>query len=137
MNKRIIVSVVCANEFASDVPEVFTLEVTRRLADRIKELSQLIQKNGIYSVEEFNSAGTWSDNYLDPSEVGDQGSDLSNLIEEIEQAESRVEGRMLQVTEDHFYFTAIPSNCGDDKVLSTKSLDISELDNADPLIVIE
>ncbi len=137
MKKRIIVSAVCVNEFASDVPEFFTLEITASLANRIKELSQLVQKADVYSVEEFNYEGTWSDKFLDPSEVGDQDSDLSNLVEELEQAESRVDVRMLRVTKDHFYFTATPKHCGDDMALSTRRLDISELDNPNQLIVIE
>lgn len=137
MKKRIIVSATCVNEFASDVPEIFTLEITTSLANRIKELSQLVRKAEVYSIEEFNYAGTWSDKLLDPSEVGDQHSDLSNLIEELEQAASRVDVRMLRVTKDHFYFTATPKHFGDDMSLSTRRLGISELENPNQLIVIE
>ena len=131
--KRVLTYVTCANEYADDRPEVFTVTISDDLKERIKALSKAVQDADAYRIEEFNYAGAWSESYLDPIELDDKGVD--KVIEELEANTARVECNLLEVTSDHFRWNSVPKHCGEDMLLTTKQIPISFLDDSENLFL--
>lgn len=134
MNKRIIVEVSCANQFASDIPQVCTFTVTQAMADRIRSLAETVVSLGVYAIEDFDYSGTWSSIYLDSMEVNSEHGNLNGVVELIEGSQCSVDIPTLRVTNDHFHFTAVPNNGSDDLTLSTRPIAIKELDSDKPYV---
>lgn len=82
-------------------------------------------------------SGIWSKSYLGISEFSEDNSNLASIVKSIDANRVEVELSVLWVTEHGFLFTAVPKDCGDDFALSTRMIDISELDKEDNLILIE
>jgi len=136
MNKRIIVSVSCANEMASEVPELFTVVIDSEQHKRIQQLSEAVKSLNVYAIEEFDYSGTWSESCFDPSDIEEDSSNLDSVIQSLEQDNARVEIPMLRVVDDGFFFTAVPKHYNDDMALLTRKIYLSELDNCEPLVMI-
>ncbi len=134
MDKRLIVSVSCANSFASDVPDVFTIVIDDDLSARIKLLANSAKELGVHAIEEFNYSGTWSgcDFFIDDNDC----LNLYEVVKAIESDAARVEIPMLRVTEHAFSFTAVPKHCDDDMALFTRRIDLSILEDEEPIISI-
>ena len=136
MSKRFFVSVNCVNEFASDTPESFMVEIDSALSSRIKQLASAVKDLDIHAVEEFNYAGTWSKTPIALLDGLTDGPDISQAIELVELSSARVEVERLRVTSSGFFFISVPKHSGDDMALSTKKIDLSKLDGPESVIVI-
>lgn len=135
--KRVLTYVTCANENADDRPDVFTVTISDDLKERIKQLSEAVKSLNVHAIEEFDYSGTWSETYLDPSDIEEDNSNLDSAIDSLEQDGAAVIIPMLRVVDDGFFFTAVPKHCNDDMALSTRKILLSELDNNEPLLMIE
>lgn len=58
MEKRLIVSTSCANEFASDVPELFTIVIDDGLSARIRFLANSVKELGVVAPADPNHQDT-------------------------------------------------------------------------------
>jgi hypothetical protein len=132
--KKLLLSVSCVNEYASETPESFYVEIDKSLKDIIKKIAQAVSDLDVYAVEDFNYSGEWSDLFIEPSEIEEANGNLDNVLALLKAAEARVDVPMLRVTKDVFYFIAVPKHCGDDQAISTARVKIEHLDNDDTYI---
>lgn len=133
MNKQLILGVSCADDFASDVPTVFAVQIDGYLSARIKSIAAAVKDLGVFSVADQYFAGVWSTSYVDASDATGTGG-MSAVLEAIESDSAPVELSMIHVDEHSFYFTSIPKHAGDSLALSTKPVAIACLDNEEPLL---
>ncbi len=124
MNKKVLVAVNCACEYADDRPYSFAVEISEELKSRIIELSEIVKKANAYSIDEFNYSGTWSSEMLDEYE---HESNIDSIFATLSDSENRVECNLLEVKDDSFNWTSVPKHCGDDMLLTTKQIPISFL----------
>lgn len=124
--KEILLSVDCANEFASDFPGYFCRTLTRKDIDRIKQLNGLVQAFGVDEISEFDFCGVWSKAELD----GDE--DEAEMTPDIAGASpTQVDIPRLVVCANYFYWRALPDSLGDDMRLKTEHVPMDYLSSDD------
>lgn len=97
----------------SDV-RTFQVEATPALFERIKELSEIVKANGLNSVSFFHYGVTWIGSCTE-----------QEFYSDIDSAAVRMEIPELNITEDHFYWTAVPKNGTESNRVSTPQIKIT------------
>jgi hypothetical protein len=132
MKKRLILGARCVCESASDIPTDFTIVITDDLAARIRKLHEAVETLGVHSINEFCFEGCWGTCDTDPD------AEAVEMLVSIRATSARVDMPMLRVTEEGFFFTAVPKHCGDDMTLRTVPyVAISDLDNDQLFVALE
>ena len=78
--KKAIVKINSENENIDHRPETFLLEITEKLALRIKALSELVTQIGAVKIDEFEYSGVWSYYYLDGLENIEESENQENEV---------------------------------------------------------
>lgn len=120
---KIIMNVRCENQWASDYPNTCHASLTEQDKQEIKKLAALVKQNQVYSINKFDYSSVWSEVNLDEIEL----KHLANTISEIDNKSVRVDNSMLEVTENHFKWTAIPKHLGDDMLMITNQIPLTAL----------
>ncbi|HDP9875626.1 TPA: hypothetical protein P7P94_004746 [Escherichia coli] len=133
-NKFIVSTVVCINDFASDVPQSVSLRIDTMLEQRIRKLATYVKKNDLQLTEFYFYDANWSFCGEDEiQEITDQDeykhSDSTRheaMLREV-MPSARTECPVIRVMKDSFQLSALPRHCGDDMTLNTPSIPLSEL----------
>ncbi|HAJ7306152.1 TPA: hypothetical protein HNO41_17580 [Escherichia coli] len=133
-NKFIVSTVVCINDFASDVPQSVSLRIDTMLEQRIRKLATYVKKNDLQLTEFYFYDANWSFCGEDEiQEITDQDeykhSDSTRqeaMLREV-MPSARTESPVIRVMKDSFQLSALPRHCGDDMTLNTPSIPLSEL----------
>ncbi|EPM6629787.1 hypothetical protein ACTOJH_004532 [Escherichia coli] len=133
-NKFIVSTVVCINDFASDVPQSVSLRIDTMLEQRIRKLATYVKKNDLQLTEFYFYDANWSFCGEDEiQEITDQDeykhSDSTRqeaMLREV-MPSARTEYPVIRVMKDSFQLSALPRHCGDDMTLNTPSIPLSEL----------
>ncbi|HAN4005788.1 TPA: hypothetical protein IFA94_005352, partial [Escherichia coli] len=133
-NKFIVSTVVCINDFASDVPQSVSLRIDTMLEQRIRKLATYVKKNDLQLTEFYFYDANWSFCGEDEiQEITDQDeykhSDSTRqeaMLREV-MPSARTECPVIRVMKDSFQLSARPRHCGDDMTLNTPSIPLSEL----------
>ena len=133
-NKFIVSTVVCINDFASDVPQSVSLRIDTMLEQRIRKLATYVKKNDLQLTEFYFYDANWSFCGEDEiQEITDQDeykhSDSTRqeaMLREV-MPSARTECPVIRVRKDSFQLSALPRHCGDDMTLNTPSIPLSEL----------
>lgn len=133
MEKHIVLTVNCANQFAGDFPDQFVIVVNETLRLHIERLAKACKELKFNEARDFCHDGTWLDEEINQDCLSDESieKNIARMLETV----SDVDCPMLCVTEAEFYFTAVPKHCGDDMLVTTARVDISELKNDDTLMM--
>ncbi|MCJ8271927.1 MAG: hypothetical protein MJK04_21345 [Psychrosphaera sp.] len=108
--------------------------ITDTLCEQIKLLASTCTATCANTIETFNHDGIWSTALVDLDEVNE--GNMSEVMASIDKSESRIEMSQLCVTNTTFRFTAVPKYLGNDMLLSTPYIGISELGNETLLVSI-
>lgn len=139
---HLISNVSCATSDAEDRAESFHIEIDAPLKARILQLAEIVKRLNLNSVDEVCQDGTWCKLCLDGEslmgcdeafEINTNNLELLPTI--MADRSCSVELPLLHVTDTAFYFTALPKNGGDDVLLTTSFVDITELDTDDGAII--
>lgn len=114
-SKLIKVKVICPNDFAANVPNMFSSVLNHELIQRIQHLQGLVNLSGVCCVEESCTIGDWV------SETTDKEILYSMSAEKI------------HVSKGDFWFSCHPTD-GKDTPLSTSPVKIRELSRASAYI---
>lgn len=133
-NKFIVSTVVCINDFASDVPQSVSLRIDTMLEQRIRKLATYVKKNDLQLTEFYFYDANWSFCGEDEiQEITDQDeykhSDSTRqeaMLREV-MPSARTECPVIRGMKDSFQLSALPRHCGDDMTLNTPSIPLSEL----------
>ncbi|WP_106508985.1 hypothetical protein [Escherichia coli] len=133
-NKFIVSTVVCINDFASDVPQSVSLRIDTMLEQRIRKLATYVKKNDLQLTEFYFYDANWSFCGEDEiQEITDQDeykhSDSTRqeaMLREV-MPSARTECPVIRVMKDSFQLSALSRHCGDDMTLNTPSIPLSEL----------
>ncbi|MCU7556083.1 hypothetical protein OCL06_15940 [Alteromonas sp. ASW11-19] len=132
---KLLLDVSCANDMADDVPCTFYAELTDADIARIKTLAAAVKQVDAYEIKEFDYSGSWYNACCAlPAIKDDPDQFITDEVSGLEGAECRVEVPMLCVTQDKFKFISVPKHCGDNFSLSTRHIDIAELDTSTAII---
>lgn len=134
MTTTLLSTVRCANEFASDYPESFAIELTESMKARIKELAAQVKSLGVLCIEEFSYDAIWSDTDFDELKEQLEEGCRKAMFETINETQRAVEIPILAVYENRFHFTAVPKHCGDDYLLVTQTFNISDMESSNHII---
>nr|WP_236919617.1 hypothetical protein [Escherichia coli]QHJ90858.1 hypothetical protein [Escherichia coli] len=123
-NKFIVSTVVCINDFASDVPQSVSLRIDTMLEQRIRKLATYVKKNDLQLTEFYFYDANWSFCGEDEiQEITDQDeykhSDSTRqeaMLREV-MPSARTECPVIRVMKDSFQLSALPRHCGDDMTL--------------------
>ena len=135
MNKRIISTVSCASQDASDVPETFTVLIDDALAGRIRELASVVQSLKTNAIEDYQDSGLWSNASLDDLDIEEDDQICSQTVAALTADRARIEHPAVRVAATRFYFKAVPKHCDADLALITRGIDLSALDSDETLII--
>ncbi|WP_219693291.1 hypothetical protein [Salmonella enterica] len=141
-NKFIVSTVVCINDFASDVPQSVSLRIDTMLEQRIRKLATYVKKNDLQLTEFYFYDANWSFCGEDEiQEITDQDeykhSDSTRqeaMLREV-MPSARTECPVIRVMKDSFQLSALPRHCGDDMTLNTPSIPLSELKQMSRLLL--
>ena len=122
--KVLLLSVSCANEFASDTPKTFGVSLDKETINRILSLAKEVKRLDVYSIEDHFYDGSWSDLSIDDV------MDLPDPVSALTDAEASVSATMLQVFKESFVVTAFPKHGGDDSILTSRIVEFPELGNS-------
>lgn len=124
--KEILLSVDCANEFASDFPGYFCRTLTRKDIDRIKQLHGLVEAFDVDEISEFDFDGVWSKAELDGEDEDEQ-----MTYDTAGASPAQVDIPRLVVCAEYFYWRALPDSLGDHMRLKTEHVPMSYLSSDD------
>jgi len=141
MNKLIVSTVSCVNEFASGYPELVSLVIDEALASRIRNVAGLVKEHDLLLAELNEFGAVWSDCDEDTALESLQAERLTVLDSEQQAALSaliqaqgkRMDAPLIRVFESGFVLAAVPRHCGDDMALHTPRIPLEALDNPDYL----
>lgn len=142
MQKFIVSTVSCVNEFASDYPELVSLVVDDALASRIRNVAALVKDNDLLQAELSEFGSVWSDCDEDTALEALHVNSLSLMANDQHQAAlsaflkkdaKRVDASLIRVFATSFMLAATPRHCGDDMVLYTPIIPLEALNSPDYL----
>jgi len=130
MDKTLILAITCAGETDDNTPETFSVKITDHIKDRILELSHSVNTLGVFEIkDDFYGAGVWSVDSLESDDVLTDNHLSPAVVVRLEASKTRVDAPVLHVKSDSFFFTAYPKFSGDEMLLRTNRVKLSELDN--------
>ena len=118
---KLLLNVSCVNQWASDEPSSFFVELSEEKIQRIKELAETVKTAKAYQISEFDYNGDW---YKSDFCEGDS---IDEALDGIKSSKCSVEIPMLCVTKDYIEYTAVPKHGGSDFALATSKVDIDDL----------
>lgn len=127
--KHVFTRVNCLNDFVDDVPQSLYVEITNALGARILALSVMVEAAKAYEMSEFNYSAVWSTYFIDHDEdyPDEDHASLKQLIVDVKTNQVAVENPMLHVTEDKFYWEAVPKHADDSLGLRSCRIPLSVL----------
>lgn len=135
--KKLLLDVTCVNEFFSEAPDYFIVEMTPELISKIVKLSDLAKDNELYSVEYYHFSGEYCSSMTLDNIFTENDIDVTDLTEKMisdaNDETSRIEAPIIIVYKDGFRFSAVPKHCSDAELCRTKTVEIKELLNNDTL----
>ncbi|NTZ41094.1 hypothetical protein EXW94_26205 [Enterobacter sp. JMULE2] len=142
MQKLIVSTVSCVNEFASGYPELVSIVVDDALASRIRNIAAWVKDNNLLLAEVSEYGSVWSNCDEDTALDAMQVESLALLINDQQHAALntllqndvvRVDAPLIRVFASSFVLAATPRHCGDDMALHTPSIPLTALDNPEYL----
>ncbi|EFB2841247.1 hypothetical protein FHD44_17515 [Escherichia coli] len=141
-NKLLISPVSCINEFASDIPQSVFFSIDSALTYRIRELAAYVKEHDLFVAEFFFFDCLWSETYVEDieelmSQAAYLGSGITGQEAMLRDAmpPCRTETTSIRVMKESFQLTVVPRHCGDDMMLNTPLIPLTELEsNATVLI---
>lgn len=142
MQKLIVSTVSCVNEFASGYPDLVSIVVDDALASRIRNIAAWVKDNDLLLAEVSEFGSVWSDCDEATALEALQADSLALMVNEQQQAAlsavlqkdvKRVDAPLIRVFASSFLLAATPRHCGDDMALHTPSIPLTALDNPDYL----
>lgn len=126
--KKILLSVDCANDFASGVPGYFCRVLTQREIDRIQQLNGLVKAFNVDEISEFDFDGVWSS-----AEVDCDDEEVEMDFETADTSPSPVDVPRLVVCADYFYWQGLPDSLGENMRLTTNLVPMAYLTSDEKL----
>lgn len=126
--KKILLSVDCANDFASGVPGYFCRALTQTDIDRIQQLNGLIKAFDVDEISEFDFAGVWSAAEIDCDE---EGAEMD--YDTVDAFPSPVDVPRLVVCAEYFYWRGLPDSLEENMRLTTNLVPMTYLTSNEKL----
>jgi len=142
VNKLLISSVSCINEFASEVPQSVFVRIDSALAHRIRELAAYVKENDLYAAEFFFYDCHWSETFEEDIEECmaqavflERDSDGQEAMLRDVMPSCRTETTSIRIMKEFFQLTSIPRHCGDDMTLNTPRIPLAELKSNSTVLI--
>ncbi|AJD54437.1 hypothetical protein SAMN02744133_108165 [Thalassospira xiamenensis M-5 = DSM 17429] len=130
----LVLSAICVNDFANDVPQSFVVDLHPDDIKEFQELSKEVARLQVRNIEKPFRGGHWS---IDLDEDFEALSDKAAIISAARSTCQAIDVPIVRVFKDKIAFEAVPKHCSDLFTVNTPSVYLDSLQGNDTLFVSE
>lgn len=124
--QTLVLSVSHLNLHSCDNSKSFMIRINEQLCNRIKELSALVESQGVDWIEEESNRGIWADTSY--GEFIKNGGTHDGAMLNIMAYANKVSKTMIRINKTHFHFCGIPNGCDEQSKMLTAEFPINKID---------